>query len=90
MTKLTALISPPRYFHTCDAQAELEVVRDRAMKAGAFAAVVSTHHGEGGKGAAELVRVDDMFWPYLDVWSQNLIFIRLRVRAGIIKFLVDL
>ena len=39
-----------------DTQAEVELVRDRAIKAGAFNAVVTRHWMEGGKGAVELAK----------------------------------
>ncbi|KAI3862850.1 hypothetical protein MKW98_008690 [Papaver atlanticum] len=37
-----------------DTEAEMTVVRNAAMAAGAFDAVVCTHHAHGGKGAVEL------------------------------------
>lgn len=37
-----------------DSDAEMCVVRDAALKAGAFDAVVCTHHAHGGKGAVDL------------------------------------
>ncbi|GLT77986.1 hypothetical protein SLA2020_495380 [Shorea laevis] len=37
-----------------DTQAELDAVRNAALAAGAFDAVVYTHHAHGGKGAVEL------------------------------------
>ena len=43
----------------CDTDAELEAIRAAALAAGAADAVVCTHHGEGGAGAAELARAVD-------------------------------
>lgn len=42
-------------FHT-DTLAEMEAIRTNALQAGAFAAVVSNHWAEGGKGAAALAQ----------------------------------
>ena len=39
-----------------DTQAEVELVRDRAIKAGAYNAVVTRHWMEGGKGAVDLAK----------------------------------
>lgn len=39
-----------------DTDAELEAVRAAALAGGAEAAVVCTHHGEGGAGAVELAK----------------------------------
>jgi len=39
-----------------DSPAELAAIRDACLAAGAADAVVSSHHGEGGAGAAELAR----------------------------------
>ena len=39
-----------------DTDAELEAVRAAALAGGAEDAVVCTHHGEGGRGAAALAR----------------------------------
>lgn len=46
-------------WHSCDTNAELELVCSQAMQAGAFDAVQCTHWSEGGAGAltlAEAVR----------------------------------
>jgi formate--tetrahydrofolate ligase len=40
----------------CDTDGELEAIRAAALAAGAADAVVCTHHGEGGAGAADLAR----------------------------------
>jgi formyltetrahydrofolate synthetase len=40
----------------CDTDGELEAIRAAALAAGAADAIVCTHHGEGGAGAADLAR----------------------------------
>lgn len=42
-----------------DTQAELDAVRDLALEAGAYAAVVANHWAEGGKGAVDLANAVD-------------------------------
>jgi formate--tetrahydrofolate ligase len=37
-----------------DSDAEMHAVRDAALRAGAFDAVVCTHHAHGGKGAVSI------------------------------------
>jgi len=42
------------HLNSTDTELELEVVRQKAMEAGAFSAVVCTHWADGGPGAVEL------------------------------------